>query len=171
MKKLLLIVFVLAICILAFPQGVLADPAPVSRIITATYGSETTFNVDLVSPSGGWDWELVANDADDNEVTNALDFFVTSQSEWDVYAYGDYGTPVGYMWGSQGHLIAPLVITYGNKAGWGDLTTGSLLIRGEDPSADEVNWQESINQPVADNDKGSSTPFTTTVRFECVAAF
>jgi|WetSurMetagenome_2_1015567.scaffolds.fasta_scaffold44426_2 hypothetical protein len=78
MKKLLLIVLVLAICVLAFPQGVLADTATVNANIDTVTEFHATYDpVDQ--------WALTMGTTDQSDVPIVIT--VQSNQGWDVNAW------------------------------------------------------------------------------------
>jgi hypothetical protein len=172
MKRVLLIGFILAICILAMPQGVLAAPAAQPVTINAAYGSATTFSVYTDSGTGTTlnMGTLVANQ--DNIVDPALHFNVKSQSTWTVTGRDTSGHAyVGYMTGTQGHLIDALQMTTKEDANWHDFTGASLTVNHGIPSASAVPWTTALNQRVEDTDYGSTTPFAIQLTFDCATTF
>ena len=90
MKKLLLIVFVLAICILAFPQGVLADNA----VITATVEQSLSFDA-LGSNVTAWALNYFPP-GPINTNTVGLNTAVSLNNPWHITLAGS-GTPAGHL--------------------------------------------------------------------------
>jgi len=80
MRKLLLLGFILAILMLAFPQGVMAateDQATVS----ATVKTVTDIDVELTTPTA---WVLNRLDADENDKNDAINVTVDCNGDWTV---------------------------------------------------------------------------------------
>jgi hypothetical protein len=176
MKRVLLLGFILAICILAMPQGVLADPPVQPITINAQYGAATTFSVtgaDGTSTTidmGG----LTAGD--DNLRNAALHFNVLSQGTWTVTGkdISNGGVPVhaGYMEGSQGPLTDRfLMITKEDGDGTWHNFGGTVTVYHGIPSASAVPWTENVMQHVYDYDNGSGTGYSIALEFDCAATF
>jgi hypothetical protein len=85
MKKVLLILFVLAICVLAFPHGVMADATPDIVAVDANIKNVLTFSAD-----GPGQLLLIRNQ--DNPFPTGLAFDVDSSSKWEI-AVVESGTP------------------------------------------------------------------------------
>jgi hypothetical protein len=172
MKRVLLLGFILAICILAFPQGVLAAPTAQPVIINANYGTETSFSV---STDGGTGTTLNMGTliaGQDNTIDPALYFNVKSQSIWTVTGRDSTAQGKdGYMKGSQGFLNNALKMTTKEDANWHDFTGTSLTVNHGTPSASAVPWTTALNQHVDDSDFGSSTPFGIQLTFDCSTTF
>ena len=165
MKKVLLILFVLAICVLAFPQGVLAATFPSNDVvISANYGTTTTFNAAKgVFPVP---WNLAAGY--DNEVKDGIVFTLTTQAPtWRVTAESDNG---GFMHGNQGNLLSPFLVhsTFNSQY---LAPTGGMVVKEGSSNYNNQNWNEYIRQPVALNDMGSGNGWTITIVFTCDAGF
>jgi hypothetical protein len=171
MKKLLLVGLILALCILAFPQGVMAvgvgDYQNVP--ITATYGTPTDFTVVSKTESAGWSWPLIAGL--DNPKDEVFAFHVKSSADWDLWATDQSGTAdPGYMMGSVKHLNEPFKMTTEPGRVFKDITV-PLKVRGELSRTAPWDWTADIMQHVDDNDFGSSSGYGLTEQFTIVAAF
>jgi hypothetical protein len=100
MKKVLLILFVLAICVLAFPHGVMAAPAPGTAQIDATVIEFTDFTA---SGDATWNMYYFTNGLEPSAPTNnkpdALVLTAKSNNPWHVTVLG---TNNGFLrpWGS-----------------------------------------------------------------------
>jgi hypothetical protein len=166
MKKVLLILFVLAICMLAFPQGVLADNAPRAVTIDAVYGTPTDFNA--VRNPAFTSWTLTAA-ASPNEVNDAIMFTLKTQSPtWSVTAASDNS---GFMHGDQGvNLNSPFYMYADDVPGF-VIPTGNALIKEGGPSNSNQDWNAAIRQPLLTTDPGSSIPWFITITFTCAAGF
>ena len=174
MKKLLFIGLILAICILAFPQGVLAANfgaagGPVA--IDATYGEGvgTTFTADLVKDSGVWSWDLVAGSY--TEKDPAIHFVVTSLAKWEVTASDTGAGTKGYLHGDQGDLINPYEMSLYKKTSWSQLTGDDPKVNDGAASTSPQPWDEKLRQYVETNDLGSATGYHTEITFTCTAPF
>jgi hypothetical protein len=172
MKKVLLILFVLAICILAFPHGVMAVGVGGAQNvpITAEYGVPTDFSVVSQTESSGWSWKLVANQL--NFVPTVFAFHVQASADWDLWATDvSTGTHTdGYMQGSVKHLNNPFEMTTEPGRAWGNLLV-PLKVRTEPSRTAPWDWNADIRQNVDDNDFGSSSGFTLTTAFTITAPF
>jgi hypothetical protein len=167
MKKLLLIVFVLAICVLAFPHGVMAatqTPDPV--IINAAYeGTALAFTADKVLPeSGPWSWPLSVNSPTDNKKSPALTFSVASPSNWVVGVSGSDG---GYMRGDLGTLKTAFGMEVNNDDTNNPINGGINVLSGGPILA--TNFASDIWQPVQGDDFGSSGGYAITLTFTITA--
>jgi hypothetical protein len=183
MKRVLLIGIILAILILAMPQGVLAvgPNAPLPVVVNAQYGatSATTFDAVLHTVSGVWTWDLVTPSASDNLKSPAIDFTVNSLAIWDVTAYDSYATPAGrqkgFLHGDLGDLQNPVQMTSGGGVTWNTLTTytsGSpLTVYSGASKTSAQTWSENLKQPVTATDLASHSGYHTQITYTCVASF
>jgi hypothetical protein len=176
MKRVLLLGFILAICILAMPQGVLADPAAQPITINAQYGSATTFTVTGADGTSTTIDMGLLKASDDNLKPAALHFNVKSQSKWIVTGkdVSNGGSPAhpGYMEGSQGPLQDPFKM-YTKQDGdttWHNFA-GTVTVYHADPSDSAVPWNEDVMQHVYDNDYGSTGNYNIALEFDCQATF
>ena len=167
MKKLLLIVFVLAICILAFPQGVLAAAFTADPVtINAVYGTATDFNA--VRNPAFTSWTLTEA-ASPNQVDNAIMFTLTTQSPtWSVTAASDNS---GFMHGDQGVNLNSAFFMYADDVPGFVIPTADVLIKHGSSSNANQNWNAAVRQPIIAADPGSSTPWHITITFTCSAGF
>jgi hypothetical protein len=170
MKKVLLIGFVLAICILAFPHGVLAIDQPPAVIIDATYGADSVSSLD-VNLAPEFLWDLKVNDQ--NEKLAALEFEVNSLAKWDVTATDTYGGPYkGFLRGSVGPLITEYQMTVNEGAGgYQNLLTDGLIVKQGAASTSPQPWTESLRQWVGPTDLASSSGYHTEITFTLIAPF
>jgi hypothetical protein len=173
MKKLLIIGFVLAVCVLAFPQGVMAATDTDYVNVYATYYTATDFSATRIDPSGGWVWDLVPGG--DNEVDPAIRIHLITQSDWYIDAADTTPGQVrdGYLLGSLADpdktLQSPFHVK--NKAGeYVDLTSSKTLASGNSLNT-EQGWNAAINQPVVAADYGSTTGYTAQITFTCTTGF
>jgi hypothetical protein len=179
MKRVLLIGFILAVCILAMPQGVMAV-APgtgVPVVVNALYDQQTDFTAALDNPSGGWVWNLVVNTLPgDNDKPNAIHFSVSSLYGWSVSGVDSYATGTrGHMQGDQGQLQNPYQMTVNGGAGGYVDFTGTPGVPVVVKSGGSLNvpqpWDESLRQVVLSNDLASHTGYHTQLTFTCSAPF
>jgi len=99
MKKLLLIGLILAICVLAMPQGVMADIKGDTATINAKVNqAELRFDVTSTAPT--WELNRGANIQTD---ANRTKVEVDSSTTWTVAAIGTTGG--GYMWSVANNAI------------------------------------------------------------------
>jgi hypothetical protein len=175
MKKVLLILFVLAICMLAFPQGVMAaDPiSPDPVLIEATYeGSELDFNVDL-APTEGW-LLSVAGNGNDNNWPDALTFTVSASHAWSVSAddiKADTDANEGFMMGDEGPLTTPIWMEINQGGSPNSIVSRPNVLEGYGPIPPDTIYTSDLWQRVLDSDFGSLNPFAITIRFTCTSAF
>jgi len=165
MKKLLLLGFVLAICILAMPQGVLAIDQPVT--VNAVYYSATTF---VVTNNVGT-WTLAVDGSNTNPA--GLSFDIKTLDDWSVSASAGNG---GYMTGSNGDLKSRFEMDLRTTPALGfqrlDLATPKVANSGG-PSSVVQHWTSNLYQPVLFNDYGSAsaTGYAITLTFTSTTDF
>jgi hypothetical protein len=175
MKRVLLIGFILAICILAMPQGVLAADYPKTIPVDAQYGLATDFTVTPASTSGVWNWNLQSGAPFyDNHWTQALLFSVTTSYDWsvavaDTSSLGSGRHVYGFMEGNMHNLLYPFEMTL--NAGRGAIKDSSNVKDNGHPSFSAQTWYADFWQPVADNDYGSTTGYAITLTFTCTSEF
>jgi hypothetical protein len=175
MKKLLLILFVLAILLLAFPQGVMADPVNQPVIVNAQYTTaQLTFTANTVESK--FPWTLVRSDVsgyNDNLNTDALVFTVDSNSPWTVVAADTSTAHKGHMIeaGTAGsHFLASLFQIRDTNTYTLD---GASPVQIQTGNPVDVGFTKSIAQPllVESHDFASSAGYTITVTFTCSNGF
>ena len=163
MKKLLLLGFVLAICILAMPQGVLAIDQPVT--VNAVYYSATTF---VVTNNVGT-WTLAVDGSNTNPA--GLSFDIKTLDDWSVMASA---SNEGFMTGSNGDLKSLFQMDLRTTPALGferlDLATSKVANSGG-PSSEVQTWNSKLYQPVLYNDYGSGTGYTITITFVSTTDF
>ena len=166
MKKVLLILFVLAILLLAFPQGVLAATFPSNDVvINAEFGTATSFNAQKSTTAFPDTWGL--KPGENNQVDEGINFFLTTQSNgWSVTAESANN---GFMTGGLQNLQSPFLV-YSTTAGNYVAPTGGVQIKGGDALNTNQDWNANIRQPVALNDIGADL-WTITIVFTCSAGF
>jgi hypothetical protein len=129
MKKLLLIGLILAICVLAFPQGVMAldDSVTVNaNLPLQTFAFDASINTG-VGPT--WPWVLQPSTANTNP--GAINLTVVSSRQWDIAAWDANGNTApriaGHMFGDGHTLTNAFEIqmggTNGNLGSLGPITT------------------------------------------------
>jgi hypothetical protein len=173
MKKVLLILFVLAICVLAFPHGVMALDIPATGgavEIGATYGDEaaTTFTAVLDgSEADPWSWPLSVGV---NTKNTAIHFSVDSLADWSITAT-DTLTGTGYMQGSEHPLSTLFEISTEYVPVWNDLAGADLPINEGHSSTSPQPFDESIRQTVTGTDYASTTGYQMEITFTLSAPF
>ena len=166
MKKVLLIGIVLAILLLAMPQGVMAISQ--QAVVNANYYSATTFVVNnkFVGP-----WNLVVSP--DNTKDPGLSFDITTLDDWSVMASA---SNEGFMTGSNGDLKSLFQMDLRTTPASGfqrlDLATSKVANSGG-PSSEVQTWNSKLYQPVLYNDYGSAsgTGYTITITFVSTTDF
>jgi hypothetical protein len=173
MKRVLLIGFILAICILAMPQGVLAIDRPVT--VNAVYTTATTFTVTGAITSGVYDMGILT--VSNNEKTDALLFTVNSLTDWTVTGL-DTTVPTikrGYMQGSYTDPAKSLQnsfeVTIPAGGWWNFVSTTPLAINSGGPKSSDQTWLSSIRQIVTTTDYGSSSGYHIQTTYTCTAGF
>jgi hypothetical protein len=175
MKKLLLIVFVLVILLLAFPQGVLAVGTQSVPVNAAYSKTDVIFTAGKATDFGTW--TLSADSGSDNLKTGALVFGVTSNADWTVTAQDLKSTDTGLMTeavtSGAHHLTHPFQIR--------DPSPGSGVYSLENGATHQIQsslatvtaFTKDIAQPlhVADRDYASTAGYTITVQFVCSNGF
>ena len=148
MKKVLLIGLILAICILAFPQGVLAatsgDTANVVANIEDKCEVTSTFN----TPALGWN---LARNAP-NDLSDAITVTVDSSSPWGLVASDEKTVALGkgYMTASDGTKMKTAFVF----AGTGLETPNPLFDPGQTPQTKTTyNW--AVGQPTIWSDNAA----------------
>jgi len=165
MKKVLLILFVLAICVLAFPHGVMADNVQDKPVtIEADYGSEfvTVFDAYL-DP----EWSTWGLGTGDNGVTDAIFFELKTLYDWTVT--GDASASSGLMVGSE-HSLKNLFLVDSPIYGYMGFASEQIFNYGGSSTEDQ-DWTSSVSQFVATDDYASSTPYAITITFTCTTSF
>jgi hypothetical protein len=185
MKRVLLIGFILAICILAMPQGVLATPPGDTNpvVINALYGtgSVTDFTATLDAPSGGWVWNLqVGTDPTLNQKDRAIHFKVNSLAPtWAITARDSMAVPTAPYAGTKGHMHGDVgdlqnafqITTNDRTGGWHDLLVDGLAIKSGGALNADQPWDESLRQLVTTTDLASHGGYHTQITFTCGAPF
>jgi hypothetical protein len=169
MKKVLLIGFVLAILLIAFPQGVMAETAPDTVTVTAEYlYSPLEFSADL---AGEFNWDLEeAAEGGANEYPGALVFVVDSPLAWDVYAADTTGSQPGYLYSPTAavhNLANPFLIADEGDDDMIDIIAGPIIESGV-PA--DIGFIKTIDQVVEQEDYAAND-YSITITFSCVNAW
>jgi hypothetical protein len=178
MKRVLLIGFILAILILAMPQGVLALTQGSNVDVKAIFAPPLTFSASSASTSGSVTWNL--GRGSDNLYPSGLSFTIGAAAPWDITASH---TPTGsftkgHMSGATHQLAAPFQMTLGRNVGvaapsagtMGDLTSGTpIVISSEVPRA--TTYNSNMWQTVTGDDWGEQLGYSMTIVFTATAAF
>jgi|WetSurMetagenome_2_1015567.scaffolds.fasta_scaffold110923_2 hypothetical protein len=166
MKKLLFFGLILAICILAMPQGVLAATSAPTVPIEATYlGTPLSFVAEKdLTESGSWSWPLSVNNH--NLKSPALRFIVGTSSEWDVVATATDG---GFMRGSLGLLKQPIEMEVNNDNAAHAIGSGLTVLNGYGPVASGTHYYSDLWQQVNDDDYGAASGYAITLTFTCTS--
>ena len=165
MKKVLLILFVLAICVLAFPHGVMADNVQDKPVtIEADYGSEfvTVFDAYLDPEFPAWTLGEGANGR-----TDAIFFELNTLDDWIVT--GDASATSGKMVGSE-HPLKNLFLVDSPLYGPMGFASELKFNEGKSSTSDQ-DWKSDVSQVVAPDDYASSTPYAITITFTCSTTF
>jgi hypothetical protein len=170
MKKVLLIGFVLAILLLAFPQGVMAA-APVPVIVSATYTSTTVFTA--ATNATAFPWTLTVGP---NSNPYALEFGLETLDKWTVTGEdtslnrGTIAHHDGCMTGSVAHLISYFEMDAGS--GYSTFATPLVIKAGNANSIPHSqDWKADIRQYVLNTDYASSNGYEITLTFTCATSF
>jgi hypothetical protein len=174
MKKVLLIGLILAICILAFPQGVMAAETGNDNVIVTASFTGTALQFDAFQDPG-FTWALVESAAgiippNGNLKVNGMNFTVDSRADYTVTAVDSKGTDRGHMTnggsGAGYHFLAnPFLIegtsTMVNLEGTG---TTPVTIQAGTPAL--TNFKKDIDQAVVQSDYAAPS-YAITVTFTC----
>jgi len=168
MKKVLLILFVLAICVLAFPHGVMAadikNPDPV--LVTA--------NVDQTITCGAAGPALLTLSRGENIVPAQFTLTVTSTNNWQLTAEDNLGGEgAGYMVPESGHfptaaiaLLSPFSIE-NSASGYSALTSSVEVATGG--HGDTPEFTKGLSQPISNDDYSLTTGnYEITIKFTCM---
>jgi hypothetical protein len=167
MKKLLLIGLILAICILAMPQGVLAATDDGFAVVSANINDYVSL---IVTPPGNWPlaYDATTCGAACNELAPAIGFAVSSNDAWTVRSLDDT-LQDGFMVGKASTntplanrlLIGPDTSTaYVNLIINQDLQTGTM----------SGSFTKNLRQTLAITDDSRNNPFTITINFDVTTA-
>jgi hypothetical protein len=186
MKKLLLIVFVLAICVLAFSQGVMADtPVPAKEVaINAKFlPKDLVFDAQTYGPSGPGSlvWDLHVDP--ENSKPNAIYLKVDSSRDWEITAYdkdasGASPKEDGKLLGDQHSLQKYFLIAQLGTGGlegsvFDNIVGGSgavtSIVKGGPLNVAQFIYPD-VKQEVTATDFGSKTGYKITIVFTCTEA-
>jgi hypothetical protein len=163
MKKVLLLGMILVICVLAFPQGVMAalgDSAP--AIVTGSFSSiaiiKAQFNP-LGVPAGATPWAL--SRANMNPLTGGINVSVDCNQPWQVNAADTKSSDKGFMTSTANRLINPFNVSVSGDTNWHNLMGGNVLVvTGQSQTYQNYNYN--IQQQVTNDDKAGDYAITVT---------
>jgi hypothetical protein len=164
MKKVLLIGFVLAILLFAFPQGVLAATDDGQATVSARISDYITLTV---TNPGDWPLAYDANQCGGTEHCNQgapIGFTVSSNDQWTVRSLTDTDQD-GFMVGSDDAstpLAELLLIGPDVSAGYVDLTDNRDL----QTDSMSKSFTKNLRQVLAITDDSRNNPFTITINFD-----
>jgi len=158
MKKVLLIGLILAICILAMPQGVMAalgDSAPAT--VTGNFASIAILKAQFNPGSPAWALSRGSN----NPLTGGINVSVDCNQPWQVNAADTDAAPdKGFMTSPlPARLIMPFNVTASDNA-WHNLQAPFQVVTGF--SQPYTNYYYNIRQEVTNDDKAGSYAITVT---------
>ena len=124
MKRVLLLGMILAILILAMPQGVLAGSALNNATVTASVTDYAAITAAFEPPVGGWN--LTRYSVDDNLCPNCVNVTVDSSTKWGTTVADEKGAGA-----TENHMVAdanpwPALIDHFQIDG-SDLSSGKIL--------------------------------------------
>jgi len=153
MKKVLLLGLILAILILAMPQGVLAATGTGSATVSASIEDYTTLSV--VQPSL-WTMSFANNPIQCDSVAtcnlkdNAISGTVYSSDDWTLTAHADAPYQMGAS--STGPYLTNLLYIQ-TESGWGDLNVPGTIAHGAGNLAVGEPFANDLKQTLADADR------------------
>jgi|WetSurMetagenome_2_1015567.scaffolds.fasta_scaffold865654_1 hypothetical protein len=155
MKKILLLGFILAILLFAFPQGVLAATDSKGAEVTASVADTCIVTASFTEPTGGWILERNAP----NALSPGIHVTVDSSSPWGLVASDEKtGLTKGFMTSGGSQLSTPFVFRTGG------LATPQTLFPSGSPAQPVTGYDYDIGQPVTATDN-SALSYTITVTF------
>jgi hypothetical protein len=160
MKKLLFIGLILAIFILAMPQGVMALSDIKTAEVSATVADTCIVTASFVPPSGGWN--LLRNNA--NALPNGIHVTVDSSSPWGLVATDEKGTDKGKMISTVGAIPLQTAFVFDGVG----LATAHTLFPSGKAAQPVTGYDYAIGQPVTALDN-SALDYTITVTFTLTA--
>jgi hypothetical protein len=182
MKRVLLIGIILAILILAMPQGVLAATKTPTVIVNAGYaGADLTCtpSTTIGSGTGLSAWDLTKTSGNNNFRSNALSIAIESTRTYHITAQDNKGaTNEGLMTASDTaglHVLAnPFQMQMGGTGGARG-SAADIIRTGSPLAAKEVvtglpakfTFQSDVWQQIADTDWSSTSPYSITILFTC----
>jgi hypothetical protein len=175
MKKVLLIGFVLAILLLAFPQGVLAaepDTATGSAVVSAEITSYITL---AVTPPPTWELEFDANEcgtgdptgAGCNQLADAIKFDISSNDGWTLNVLQNSAND-GYLKSGSEALQNRLFIGPDTGGIFVDAHAAHPLQTGPKTTATGVSHYKTLRQKLDILDNAALTGYTITLDFNVV---
>jgi len=166
MKKVLLISFVLVICILAFPQGVLAAP-PTSAgvVVNANFGDM----VSLVTSTPTVPWNLNYDTPQYvNTYPNAIDLTADANGPWHVTVWGSNAGKLTDP-GVAGSLTNELTMKAAAHPTYADVgTTAATAVEIEDGVLGVTNFKGDLQQTLDILHDVPSTAYTITLTFDII---
>jgi hypothetical protein len=153
MKKVLLIGLILAICILAMPQGVMAalgDSAPAT--VTGNFASIAILKAQFNPGSPAWALSRGSN----NPLTGGINVSVDCNQPWQVNAADTDAAPdKGFMTSGANRLATPFNLSISVDAAWHNLVGGPVQVA-TGFSQVYTNYDYNIRQEVTNADKAGS---------------
>jgi len=166
MKKFLLIGLILAICVLAFPQGVLAAVDDGSATVNANL-PPIALVFDVTSPAGTW---ALARGSNNLEPANTITIEIDSSRPWTVTAVGATTTHTGHMMSGTAPASflenAVLIASTMDTSGFKSLATTQNVQAGVAGNKLDTVFSPDLSQLVDDSDT-AKTDYTITIEFTC----
>jgi hypothetical protein len=166
MKKVLLILFVLAICVLAFPHGVMALPGTDSAIVNAEI-KPTALVFDVTDPTGTWTMLRGTNNL---EPTNTIKIEIDSSLVWTVTAVGSGADHTGHMISATAPATflqnAVMIESTMAPAGFKSLETSQNVQTGPAGNKADTVFSPDLSQLVDDSDFARND-YKITIAFTC----
>jgi hypothetical protein len=165
MKKVLLIGLILAICILAFPQGVMAAGSDTAEV-TASIDSIA----DIVATFTATPWALtrLATGLTPNLNPNAITVTVDCNNDWDVTVADTKVTDKGYMVSASKKLTDPFYLEDGQGTGIFATLTGVAWITESGNSQPLTTYYYDVYQQVENVDDAAEGSYSITITYTLV---
>ena len=172
MKKVILIGLILAILLLAFPQGVMAatDTAAVSATI-ADY-----IFLDVTGPTSAWPLEFthVTNECDAvpecNQLTNAISFAINTNDAWFLTAKQDSTGQVGRLLSGSTYLTNPLYIGPNTANNYVTVVSADQLLESGTTVGVITPFTKNLRQTLAIGDQSALGTYSITLTFDATTA-
>jgi len=161
MKKVLLLGFILAILLLAFPQGVMAAGDPTAEV-TASIQSIADLNAAF---SGTWVLQRLAPGLTPNLNANNITVTVDCNNDWDVSVTDDKSTNKGYMTSASKKLTDPFYVEVGDGKNAFNTLTGSSWITESGSSQPITTYHYDVYQQVENGDDAAEGSYAITVTY------
>jgi hypothetical protein len=151
MKKVLFLGFILAILLLAFPQGVTAATTG-SVTVDASIADSIDFTPSVTTIT----WPLVFTPSPINTLDPAVTFAVTSNRPWKINVDDKDGATAGHLtpWGGSGYSGTPLFNALHVGSVNLDTAGGGIILSGEKGSSSPTT---SFTQTLVDTDAAGPT--------------